>query len=80
MTDTRRTVTIEIEAYLDIYVRFPLRGDGAPDDWTVDDVRQRMEESSSVASLITDWNLGDGFTITVTDDETGDSVEVWEAR
>ena len=79
MTDTRRTVTIGIEAYLDIY-EDEVWPDGAPDDWTVDDVRQRMEESSSVASLITDWNLGDGFTITVTDDETGDSVEVWEAR
>jgi len=51
--------------------------DGAPDDWTVDDLRQAMEAGGSKVNVLRDWMLLEDIEVVITEDDDGESTEVW---
>jgi len=74
MTD--RSIVVDITASVEL-TEAEVWPDGAPDDWTIDDVRQAMEAQGRPRTVLNDWNLLDDLQVRITDDEDGDSTEVW---
>lgn len=70
-----RFVTVELTAVVEL-TEAEVWPDDVPEDWTIDDVRQAMENSGPMLSVLRDWDLLRDLEVTISDDD-GDSTEVW---
>jgi hypothetical protein len=62
--DDRTTITVHVSADFDLKVSevFP---DGAPEGWTIEDVKALMLQSGSPDALLSEWCLGSDLDVQV---------------